>query len=553
MNKFQFGLRGRIRSIMALLVVALAAVAAARPLTLGGRNDSLLVNLAGRQRMLSQRMTKEALDYAQGRDPAMLESFGKTVELFDRTVRALRFGGETLDTVGEPCRVRPAPASVTPPLDRGLTRWDDVVGPCRTMASADAPSEDQVDAVLTALRANNIALLKDMNAATKAYAQAAGRASTFAADLGLWMVALGVLLAIVLERTLERRVFRRLQHVRASLARVAGEARDAGSGQDAAVARAGEDEVDSIFRSVDAQCEQIRTFVADVLSCSQGLASAASQLDTSAEGVARDAGQTKRESERMAESFQRIFAEVDALSAATNHVETCMEEVEVAGTQFGQDSRAVDDAVGRAREVVSRANEEAEGAVREVRAMEVVTSEISSVIDTMQEIADQTNLLALNATIESARAGEAGKGFGVVANEVKDLATRSVQAADEIRERLHAIAEAGGRTSSAIQRLRTSFDEVESISTAVAQTAADQRSRSSDMTERLSSVRGRTRGMVEHVAGVVSSNREIEAQIRNVTDQAEASLEHAQQSQAASRETSDAASQLRTLATAFNV
>ncbi|NCP14091.1 MAG: globin-coupled sensor protein [Sphingomonadales bacterium] len=144
--------------------------------------------------------------------------------------------------------------------------------------------------------------------------------------------------------------------------------------------------------------------------------------------------------ESMTSGATEIRSAADDLSRRTEEQAANLEETASAITAINasvQESAATSASARKTiAETTTRANDGAQIVTEAVGAMQQIESssqEITSIIAVIESISFQTNLLALNAGVEAARAGEAGKGFAVVANEVRALAQRCADAADEVK------------------------------------------------------------------------------------------------------------------------
>ena len=186
---------------------------------------------------------------------------------------------------------------------------------------------------------------------------------------------------------------------------------------------------------------------------------------------------------------------------ASQNVQT----VAVAAEELALSIREISGNVARTTSVVSQADIEADASSQKVAHLASAAEKIGTVVGLIRSIANQTNLLALNATIEAARAGEAGRGFAVVASEVKNLATQTAKATEEIAAQIGEIQTSTRDATQAIDGITRIMSEVNALSTSIAAAIEEQTVATSDISRNVAEAARGTSSVVLNVDSVVGA------------------------------------------------
>ena len=234
-----------------------------------------------------------------------------------------------------------------------------------------------------------------------------------------------------------------------------------------------------------------REFDISVQGVVQTVSAQATQMEGSAQSMSASAEEATKQAGAVAAASEQSAANVQTVASAAEELSSSIAEI---GRQVSHSSQIATTAVTEA----AKANEMVQGLLN-------ASQKIGEIVALINDIADQTNLLALNATIEAARAGEAGKGFAVVAAEVKNLATQTSKATEEIGTQITSVQGATQNAVNAIASIGKTIGEIDQIATTIAAAVEEQGAATQEIARNVEEAAKGTQEVSSNIGGVTEA------------------------------------------------
>lgn len=438
------------------------------------------INVAGAQRMLSQKMTKEALLIVQGVGKS--EDLSATRQVFATAHQDLLKGNpaKKISAINDDI------------IQQQMQQVDRLWRDFQRQIDTTINSKTQADVV--ELQKQSVNLLVNMNTAVVLMTNKAMDSQ----QMQLWL-AFGSVSSILLLVVLGR-IFG-ISHLMNNISRLLTSMQQVGRGDftQKLDTHFKDDEIGQMFTAFNKMQQEITALIQlaqQTASASNEKAkAAASSAKTTNEGIT----QQHENLDQVATAMNQMTVTVNQVASYAATAATSAQEAQ-GFSQQGQ--RLVNAAARQLEELATKIKSGADN----LQKLEERTTSAGSVLEVIVGIAEQTNLLALNAAIEAARAGEAGRGFAVVADEVRSLASRTQASIVEIEDiirglqqeaqasagQMHSYAQlAQGNVeqvreaTQALDSIVISIDTISELNTQVAAAAEEQASVAEDIDSRL--------------------------------------------------------------------
>ncbi|MCR6629687.1 MAG: methyl-accepting chemotaxis protein [Magnetospirillum sp.] len=241
-------------------------------------------------------------------------------------------------------------------------------------------------------------------------------------------------------------------------------------------------------RAIEALTHEFDQAVAGVV---EQVNTASAEMEATAQALSGNAQRTRDQVAEVANANQQASTNVQTAATAAEQLSASIQEI---GRQVEQSTR-----------VAQAASDEAARSNQTVASLAESSARIGEVVGLITAIAAQTNLLALNATIEAARAGDAGKGFAVVAGEVKNLASQTAKATEEIGAQVGAVQGATQQAVNAIGAIVRQIEDISRIADAIAAAVEEQSAATAEIARSVQQAAVETRQASSSIGAVTAA------------------------------------------------